>query len=264
MESNPVDNPLAKFFMPKDKEECDAIDKRKGHECGFFGLSGTEAGLNLMTETACIGAGIFHKSTDDMIIKASQQNGFQSDIPYVQNLLSLGTTDPGLESVVKAQEGEPLRTWENKLSFPECFKLTQNDKFIDGLYAAIQDGSVSTSRPIYDKQHAAAEFQSKCVIDAATTSLCKLGLAAKERDTHIPVNPKPSPAPLGPVPEPPTPPTPPSPNPTPPSILKCVDKVKGCDDPSSKPCEPSIPYGRGCTIGKGWKTNGTCQWCPKN
>ena len=253
--------------MPKYKEEFDAVDKRKGHECGFFGLPQTEAGLNLMTETACIGAGMFHKSTDDMIVKASQQNGFESDIPYVQNLLSLGTTDAGLESVLKAQEGEPIRAWEDKLSFPDCFKLTQDDKFIDGLYAAIQDGSVSTSRPIYDKQHAAAEFQSKCVIDAATTSLCKLGLAARERDTHIPATDKPSPAPLGPsgkqkpTPAKPTPPSPkPTPKPTPPSPAKipmCVPNTGSCKEAKYQ-CERAA-VGHFCTHQK--PGDGQCTLC---
>ncbi len=256
------DNPLAKFFMPK--EECDTVDKRKAHECGFFGLPQTESGLNLMTETACIGAGIFHKSTDDMIVKAHLNNGFQSDIPYVNNLLSLDTTDPGLESVLKAQEGGPIRTWENKISFTECFKLTQDDKFIDGLYGAIQDGSLPTNRPIYDKQHAAAEFQSKCVIDAATTSLCKLGLAARERDTHIPAeNIKPTPKPTPSTPPPfipgfgPTPkPGSPTPKPSPKKIM-CVLNTGSCKD-AKYSCERAS-LGHICTHQK--PGDGQCRLC---
>ena len=95
-----ADNPLASFFSPKD--QCGTKDQ---HKCGLFAMFGSEEGLNLMTESTCMGATIFHDATDEMIKKAHQNNGYVPDVQYAQELISLGDSEPGLESVLKAQEG---------------------------------------------------------------------------------------------------------------------------------------------------------------
>ena len=126
-------------------------------------------------------------------------------------------------------------------------------KFIDGLYGAIKDGSLVTKRQILDKNHAQAEFLAKCTLDAATTSLCKLGIASQAKDlkpASIPAeNIKPTPKPT------------PS---TPPPFIPGFGPTPKPGSPTPKPTQPG-PNNHGCCIADGVSKKWTsgCSSLPK-